>query len=55
MAAVYAACMTLIVAAHLGPVGLAVWAAVWSTVVFRTTSSRRTRGGNLTRSQEPSD
>lgn len=44
---VYAACMTLIIAAHL-PYGIPVWAAVWCVVLYRATSKPRNSGVPLT-------
>lgn len=54
VAAVYAAVMTLIIAAHLGPYGLAVWAVAWCVLTYRASSSRRTRGGKPVKETEPS-
>ena len=52
LTAVYAAVMSLIIAAHLGPAGLAIWACAWCVITYRATSSRRDRGGKLTEGTE---
>lgn len=55
MTVVYAAVMTLIIAAALGPTGIGLWAAVWCVITYRATSGRRNSGGKLTEGLETSD
>lgn len=55
LASVYGAALTFIIAANLGLLWLAGWAAVWSGLVFRAASNRRNRGGYLKEAGARSD